>query len=91
MSTVTLPQGDWIRGISVQQPHVTCILTGAKGIENRPKPWSRRGWMLLHAGRRIDRPVLRVPHKACAEDWITANPVEARLGRFASDLAPKPK
>ncbi|CAL9671288.1 hypothetical protein [Streptomyces sp. enrichment culture] len=30
-------------------------------------------------------------HKACAEDWITANPVEARLGRFASDLAPKPK
>jgi hypothetical protein len=26
-----------------------------------------------------------------AEDWITATPVEARLGRFASDLAPKPK
>ncbi|MFC9932284.1 hypothetical protein [Streptomyces sp. NPDC127190] len=30
-------------------------------------------------------------HKACAEGWITANPVEARRGRFASDLAPKPK
>ncbi|MGW0836540.1 hypothetical protein [Streptomyces prunicolor] len=31
-------------------------------------------------------------HKACAEDWITANPVEARrLGRFASDTQPKPK
>ncbi|KFG06947.1 MULTISPECIES: hypothetical protein [Streptomyces] len=30
-------------------------------------------------------------HKACAEGWIAANPVEARLGRFASDLAPKPK
>ncbi len=30
-------------------------------------------------------------HKACAEGWITANPVEARLGRFASDLTPKPK
>ncbi|WP_225828928.1 hypothetical protein [Streptomyces naphthomycinicus] len=29
-------------------------------------------------------------HKACAEDWITANPVEARRGRFASDLMPKP-
>ncbi|MEV6383124.1 hypothetical protein AB0M31_27400 [Streptomyces sp. NPDC051773] len=27
-------------------------------------------------------------HKACAEDWITANPVEARLGRFASDIQP---
>ncbi|MEW2527557.1 hypothetical protein [Streptomyces sp. NPDC047071] len=25
-------------------------------------------------------------HKACAEDWIAANPVEARLGRFASDV-----
>ncbi|CAL9675151.1 hypothetical protein SUDANB176_07715 (plasmid) [Streptomyces sp. enrichment culture] len=28
-------------------------------------------------------------HKAYAEDWIAANPVEARLGRFASDLQPK--
>jgi hypothetical protein len=28
-------------------------------------------------------------HKACAEDWITANPVEARLGRFASDIQPQ--
>ncbi|WP_030019323.1 hypothetical protein [Streptomyces monomycini] len=25
-------------------------------------------------------------HKTCAENWIAANPVEARLGRFASDL-----
>lgn len=25
-------------------------------------------------------------HKACAEQWIAANPTEARLGRFASDL-----
>ncbi|WP_331722805.1 hypothetical protein OG848_47525 (plasmid) [Streptomyces canus] len=26
-------------------------------------------------------------HKTCAEDWITANPVEARRsGRFASDV-----
>ncbi|CAM5472877.1 putative protein OS=Streptomyces griseomycini OX=66895 GN=FHS37_007432 PE=4 SV=1 [Streptomyces griseomycini] len=28
-------------------------------------------------------------HKACAQDWIAANPTEARLGRFASDLQPK--
>ncbi|MFJ9729404.1 hypothetical protein ACIRP3_42400 [Streptomyces sp. NPDC101209] len=28
-------------------------------------------------------------HKACAEDWIAANPVETRLGRFASDIQPK--
>ncbi|MFJ3973457.1 hypothetical protein ACIPYR_35680 [Streptomyces parvus] len=28
-----------------------------------------------------DEPV----HKSCAEAWIAAKPVEARLGRFASD------
>ncbi|MFF0198830.1 hypothetical protein ACFYT5_38595 [Streptomyces anulatus] len=28
-------------------------------------------------------------HKACAESWIAANPVEARQGRFASDSQPK--
>ncbi|MBK3589029.1 hypothetical protein JHN49_37265 [Streptomyces sp. MBT57] len=28
-------------------------------------------------------------HKACAESWIEANPVDARRGRFASDLQPK--
>ncbi|MGY1503634.1 hypothetical protein ACW4TU_44960 (plasmid) [Streptomyces sp. QTS52] len=28
-------------------------------------------------------------HKACAEDWISQNPAEARLGRFASDLQSK--
>ncbi|MFF3503360.1 hypothetical protein [Streptomyces sp. NPDC003247] len=28
-------------------------------------------------------------HKSCAEDWITADPVEARLGRFASGTKPK--
>ncbi|MEU9924970.1 hypothetical protein AB0H51_27410 [Streptomyces griseoluteus] len=39
MSTTPLPPGDWIRGISIQQPRATCILTGAKGIENRPRPW----------------------------------------------------
>ncbi|MFH8500670.1 hypothetical protein [Streptomyces coeruleorubidus] len=28
-------------------------------------------------------------HKVCAENWIAANPTEARLGRFASDVQPK--
>ncbi|MFH8470324.1 hypothetical protein [Streptomyces sp. NPDC017991] len=32
-----------------------------------------------------DEPV----HKVCAEAWITANPVKARQGRFASDPQPK--
>ncbi|CAL9676067.1 hypothetical protein [Streptomyces sp. enrichment culture] len=59
--TATLPEGDWIRGITVQQPYATCILTGAKTIENRPRSWSWRGWMLLHAGQRTDATALHLP------------------------------
>ncbi|MEV5432762.1 hypothetical protein [Streptomyces sp. NPDC052701] len=61
MSIATLPEGDWIRGITVKQPHAACITAGAKTIENRPRAWSWRGWVLLHAGKAIDRPALRVP------------------------------
>ncbi|MFH8797584.1 hypothetical protein [Streptomyces sp. NPDC017941] len=28
-------------------------------------------------------------HKTCAERWISEHPVEARLGRFASDIPRK--
>ncbi|MGW0801304.1 hypothetical protein, partial [Streptomyces sp. NPDC002692] len=28
-------------------------------------------------------------HKICAEEWISANPKQSRLGRFASDTQPK--
>ncbi|WP_236247007.1 hypothetical protein [Streptomyces sp. CC210A] len=62
MSTTSLPPaGDWIRGISVKQPHAACILAGAKTIENRPRAWSWRGWLLLHTSQQIDRPALRTP------------------------------
>lgn len=60
MSAATLPEGDWIRGISIRQPWTTAILTGAKTIENRPRPW-RTGWVLLHASQQIERPALRLP------------------------------
>jgi hypothetical protein len=60
MTTALLPEGDWIRGISIQQPHTACILTGAKTIENRPRRW-RPGWVLLHASKTVDRPALRIP------------------------------
>ncbi|MFF3863669.1 hypothetical protein [Streptomyces sp. NPDC002209] len=56
-----LPEGDWIRCITAQQPHAACILTGAKGIENRPRHWTWRGWLLLHAAQSIDRPAMRLP------------------------------
>ncbi|MBL3668404.1 hypothetical protein JL475_20895 [Streptomyces sp. M2CJ-2] len=62
MSTATLPPaGYWIRGISVKQPHAACLLAGDKTIENRPRAWSWRGWLLLHASQQTDRPALRVP------------------------------
>lgn len=60
MSAATLPEGDWIRGISIRQPWTTAILSGEKTIENRPRPW-RIGWVLLHASQQIERPALRLP------------------------------
>ncbi|MBV1957242.1 hypothetical protein KUG12_23330 [Streptomyces sp. BV333] len=60
MSTLPLPEGDWIRGITVRQPWATCILVG-KSPENRPRPWSWRGWMLLHTSQQTDRAALRLP------------------------------
>ncbi|WP_328698532.1 hypothetical protein [Streptomyces sp. NBC_00342] len=59
--TTELEGGDWIRGITVRQPWATCILAG-KNPENRPRPWSWRGWVLLHAGKAKPEPaVLREP------------------------------
>ncbi|GGS24727.1 MULTISPECIES: hypothetical protein [Streptomyces] len=60
MSALTLPEDDWIRGISIKQPWTAAILTGAKTIENRPRPW-KPGWVLLHASQQTDKPALRLP------------------------------
>ncbi|MFK4123557.1 hypothetical protein [Streptomyces longwoodensis] len=60
MSAVTLPAGDWIRGISVKQPYGAAILAGAKTVENRAVRW-RTGWVLLHTSRTVDRSALRTP------------------------------
>jgi len=57
MSTVTLPEGDWI---SIRQPYAACVLAGAKDVENRPVRW-RTGWVLLHTSKTIDQPALRLP------------------------------
>ncbi|MFF4393079.1 hypothetical protein ACFY0G_41145 [Streptomyces sp. NPDC001552] len=60
MSAETLPEGDWIRGISIRQPYAACILAGAKTVANRPGRW-RTGWVLLHTSKTVDRPALHVP------------------------------
>ncbi|MFH8470325.1 hypothetical protein [Streptomyces sp. NPDC017991] len=54
---------DWLRGITIKQPWMACIVHGDKRIENRPRPWLA-GWYLLHAGAAIDRPALREPFVA---------------------------
>ena len=60
MSPLTLPEGDWIRGITIRQPWATCILAG-KNPENRPVNWPWQGWMLIHAGLTLEQPALRDP------------------------------
>ncbi|MFJ3213814.1 ASCH domain-containing protein [Streptomyces flaveolus] len=60
MSITTLPEGDWIRGITIRQPYAACVLAGAKTVENRPGRW-RPGWVLLHTSKTIDQPALRTP------------------------------
>lgn len=66
MNIAPLPEGDWIRGITIRQPWATCILAG-KSPETRPRPWPWRGWVLIHAGKKKPAPaVLRVPLVATA-------------------------
>ncbi|MFF8960786.1 hypothetical protein [Streptomyces sp. NPDC014894] len=65
MTTTPPPAGDWIRGITIRQPWATCILAG-KDVENRPRPWSWRGWLLLHTGQITERAPLRDPLVATA-------------------------
>ncbi|MCX0241857.1 hypothetical protein [Streptomyces drozdowiczii] len=56
--TTTVDPGTWIRGITIRQPWTSCILAG-KDVENRPVPWSWRGWLLLHAGQVTERAPMR--------------------------------
>ncbi|MEU3901626.1 hypothetical protein [Streptomyces sp. NPDC045251] len=63
--TTTADPGTWIRGITIRQPWTTCILAG-KDVENRPAPWSWRGWLLLHAGQATERAPMRDPLVATA-------------------------
>ncbi|MGW2393928.1 hypothetical protein ACWCYK_31220 [Streptomyces lydicamycinicus] len=61
----TIEPGEWIRVITLRQPWATCVLAG-KDIENRPRPWSWRGWLLLHAGLKTERAPLKDPLVATA-------------------------
>lgn len=52
--------GKWIRGITIRQPWATCILAG-KDVENRPRSWPWRSWLLLHAGQKTEHALLDDP------------------------------
>lgn len=49
-----------IRCLTVRQPFATLIISGPKRVENRPRPVSYRGPLLIHAGLSMDR-------EACAQ------------------------
>ncbi|MFE9451735.1 hypothetical protein [Streptomyces sp. NPDC006739] len=65
MSAVTLPEGDWIRGITIRQPWATCTLAG-EIPKIRPVNWPWRGWIMIHTGPKLERPALRDPLVATA-------------------------
>lgn len=51
-------RGQDFRAISIRQPWADLILRGVKDIENRSRPTRFRGWVLVHAGLRINRAAL---------------------------------
>ncbi|MFB9608613.1 hypothetical protein ACFFTQ_37240 [Streptomyces roseofulvus] len=90
MSTTPLPEGDWIRGITIRQPWTAAILAGHKTIENRPRPLWRPGWVLLHAGGQIERRALRDPlvaHAVRGRELMTGAVLGiARIAALHQDL-----
>lgn len=47
--------GDQLRALSIMQPWAWLITNGHKDIENRDWRCSRRGPVLIHAGKKVDR------------------------------------
>ncbi|MGX9923503.1 hypothetical protein ACWIG4_27055 [Streptomyces sp. NPDC002248] len=63
--TSTPMRGDGLRALTVRQPWAACITHGSKRVENRTRPWSWRGWLLIHAGRGTDHQALTDPRVTC--------------------------
>lgn len=40
-----------MKAITVCQPYASAIIAGPKRVENRTRPWSFRGRLLIHAGK----------------------------------------
>ncbi|WP_425833022.1 hypothetical protein [Streptomyces fractus] len=50
-----------VRALTLWQPWASCIAYGPKRIENRHWSTSYRGWVLIHAGRTLDRDAWNLP------------------------------
>lgn len=50
-----------IRGLTVRPPWSAMIAHMAKRVENRTWPTTYRGWLLIHAGKGVDRDALSHP------------------------------
>ena len=48
-----------MKALSIQQPWAWAIATGKKDVENRTWPTKRRGWVLIHAGKKVDLEAMR--------------------------------
>jgi len=47
-----------MKAITIKQPWASLIIEGGKDIENRTRRTHVRGWVLVHAGLRLDPPHL---------------------------------
>lgn len=50
-----------MKALSIQQPWSWLIVNGYKPVENRDWPTNGRGWVYVHAGKKIDKEAI---------DWI---------------------
>ncbi|MCX6023330.1 MAG: ASCH domain-containing protein [Chloroflexi bacterium] len=66
-----------MHALSIQQPWTWLIANGHKDIENRNWRTRRRGWILLHAGKRLD-PAYEAVRRLC-DRWDIAVPPREQL------------
>lgn len=73
------------KAISIMQPWADLICFGVKDIENRDWRTNFRGWVLIHAGKKMDQDALADLHKGiCPADGLPLIPtkgVRAPLNR----------
>ncbi len=65
------------KALSIMQPWAWLIVNGFKGIENRDWRCRRRGPILIHAGKKVDRDAMEALRKGYHP--VTGQPLEINL------------